>query len=214
MLESGLYEQVINKKTTIVLSELTNQQVEIQDIDSAEATKILAGYVTSVVEEGLESLLDHGGDLSTQIALINRIISTIVEDTSENDLDSFKVTEPGQQLLALLNTQNTALSVNKKAVFPRPSTSIAQSSLFTGAIHEPQMFSELKKEILSATAIDMLVFFIKWSGLRLILDELTIFTQNGGSLRIITTSYMGATDVKAVKELGRLPNTTIKLIKI
>ena len=210
MLPAGLYEQIINKGLDTELS-ITDKLSQTAPIDSAEASKVLAKYVAEVVEKGLENLKDNGGDLNTQVALANRIITTIMAETKEADFDTLSVAERAEQLLALFDKKNTVLALDEKAEIVRPETSIAQSSLFTGAIHEPQMFTELKKEIVSCNRIDMLVSFIKWSGLRLIMDELTAFTQNGGELRIITTSYMGATDVKAIEELRKLPNTLVKV---
>ena len=210
MLHDGLYEQVINKGLDTELSS-TDKLSQTAPIDTAEASKVLAKYVAEVVERGLDNLRDNGGDLNAQVALTNQIITTIMAETKEADFDALSVAERAEQLLALFDRQNTIWAVDEKAQVVRPETSIAQSSLFTGAIHEPQMYTELKKEIMSCNRIDMLVSFIKWSGLRLIMDELTTFTQNGGELRIITTSYMGATDVKAIEELRKLPNTQIKV---
>ena len=210
MLHDGLYEQVINKELDSELA-TTDKLSQTAPIDSAEAAKVLSKYVAEIVEKGLENVLDNGGDISSQVELVNRIVATVVAQTREADFDRKSVAERAEQLLALLDKRNSVFALDEKAQITRPETSIAMSSLFTGAVHEPQMYTELKKEIVSCNKIDMLVSFIKWSGLRLIIDELTEFTKNGGELRIITTSYMGATDVRAIEELRKLPNTHIKV---
>ena len=212
MLHPGLYEQVINQKLDSELSTIPEACRSTAPIDKAEASKVLAQYLADVVQQGLDNVADNGGDLSAQIALTNQIVDLIQNTTKEADFAAMGVAQRAEQLLALLRENDPRLALGKTAAnVQRPETSIAQSSLFTGAIHEPQMFSELKKEIGSANQIDMLVSFIKWSGLRLIMDELREFTQDGGQLRIITTSYMGATDIKAIEELSKLPNTEIKV---
>ena len=212
MLQPGLYEQVINNALSSELSEIPEARKSTAPIDTAEASKVLAQYLTDVVQKGLENVQDNGGGIEAQIQLANQIVNTIQNTTQEADFASLGVDQRAEQLLALLRDNDPRLATGKSAKeLERPETSIAQSSLFTGAIHEPQMYTELKKEIVSADRIDMLVSFIKWSGLRLIMDELRQFTQSGGELRIITTSYMGATDVKAIEELRQLPNTKIKV---
>lgn len=210
MLKNGLYEQVINRSLENELV-VTDKLIQTDAIDPAEAAKVLAQYISGVVEKGLQNVRDNGGDVSSQVELVNKIISSVASETQEIGFDSMSVAERAEMLLALIERKNSIQALNEKAEIIRPETSIAQSSLFTGAIHEPQMFTELKKEIVSCDHIDMLVSFIKWSGLRLIIDELREFTMNGGELRIITTSYMGATDIKAIEELRRLPNTKIKV---
>ena len=212
MLHSGLYEQVINNQLDNELLGIPEVRQCTAPIDKAEASKVLAQYLSEVVQKSLDNVADNGGDLSDQIELTNQIVTLIQEKVNETDLESMKIAQRAEQLLALLRENDPRLLLGKTAAdIERPETSVAYSSLFTGAIHEPQMFSELKKEIRSSDQIDMLVSFIKWSGLRLIIDEVQEFTQSGGQLRIITTSYMGATDIKAIEELSKLPHTEIKV---
>lgn len=212
MLHPGLYEQVINRRIKNELSDIPEICKAIDSIDKAEASRVLTQYIADIIQKGLDYLQNKHGNILTQVSLANKIIDLIKAETEEAEFTALSVDERAEQLLALLQDKDPELILNKSAnKLIRPETSIAQSSLFTGAVHEPQMFSELKKEIDSADQIDMLVSFIKWSGLRLIIDELKRFTQRGGRLRVITTSYMGATDIKAIEALSQLNQTEIKV---
>jgi HKD family nuclease len=210
MIKPGLYEQVINKLIAESFDE-NSQVYSTAPIDEEEASLILARYVAEVSKNGLDNVRDNGGDLQSQIELVNKIISLVKKETSNEPLDKMSIDHRAEQLLAIVNKTDSIYAIDDKHQIVRPETSIAQSSLFTGAAHEPTMYTELKKEILSCDRIDMLVSFIKWSGLRLIIDELREFDQNGGKIRVITTSYMGATDIKAIEELQQLHNIEIKV---
>ena len=203
MLKPGLYEKLINAETAKALAEVPEERKASAPVDAAEAPVVLSAYVADAVRKRLEDMGDSAPE--KQVSLVNNIISLLGQKEQQ-------VEEPAAQLTALLEEKSLFTAAGKSIKdLPRPETSIAMSSLFTGARHEPAMFAELKKEIVSSDRIDMLVSFIKWSGLRLILEELTDFTQRGGRLRIITTSYMGATEVKAIEALSKLPNTEIRV---
>lgn len=225
MLKNGIYEQIINENINQELIDKNDEKhIEKETVDYAESSKVFAKYVSEIVEKGLDIVKEEEEKATKgkkdekeknarlkQISLINKIVDLIKEETNDEDYEKMSVTDDGEQLLALYDKKNTILSLDGNKKVTRPETSIAQSSLFTGAVHEPQMFTELKKEIASSDRIDMLVSFIRWSGLRLIIEDLKEFVARGGELRIITTSYMGATDIKAIEELRELNNTRIKI---
>lgn len=205
---TGIYEQVINQVIDNELKgiDLNENIIDKTSIDSAEAQHILSEYLAQVIEKGLIRIREQYRDDSkhAQINACNEIIAKLSELSNSEDILDWKIGLEGQQLLAILH--KTKQQIKDK----RPTTSLAVSTLFTGSKLEPSMVSELKREIATADRIDMLVSFIKWSGLRLIFDDLADFTKEH-KLRIITTSYMGATDPKALEELAKLPNTEIKI---
>jgi len=212
MLKQGIYEQIINNEIRNELSISDDKLIEKNKIDSEEAPHIIAKYISEIVKKGLEIVKENSDDsLDSQIVMANMMLEMIKKQTDDAWFDQYLIGENGEQLLAFYDKKNKIYGINEKKGIVRPETSIAYSSLFTGAKDEPDMFLELRKEILSCDRVDMLVSFIKWSGLRLIIDELKTFTEKGGKLRVITTSYMGATDAKAIEELNKLSNTEIKI---
>ncbi|MBS4539012.1 DUF3427 domain-containing protein [Clostridium sp. D2Q-11] len=216
MLKEGIYEDIINNKIKCELDNigLDIYDVEKEELDVEEARKILSSYISNVTRRALKYVRDNNSDdkeaLLNQIKTCNHIISILSENIESEEFEALKIMDEGEILTSIYSKINNARSINKNKVV-RPITPISQSSLFTGSHYEPNMLGELKREIASCDSIDMLVSFVKWSGIRCIIEELRDFTDTNGKLRVITTSYMQATDYKAILELSKLKNTEVKI---
>ncbi|CAM3975120.1 DEAD/DEAH box helicase [Mesobacillus zeae] len=216
-MKEGIYEEIINQHIKSELETLDIEHYEIgkEQLDIEEARKLLSSYINTVTRRALKFVRDNQSDgkqaLLDQIQTCNEIITVLGERLDEEEFEKLKIEEEGEILTSIYSKMNSVKSFRKGEVI-RPITPLSQSSLFTGSNYEPNMLGELKKEILTANSVDMLVSFIKWSGLRCLIEELKSFTAApGNKLRVITTSYMEATDYKAIEELSKLPNTEIKV---
>ncbi|MCK9526307.1 MAG: DEAD/DEAH box helicase family protein, partial [Limnochordia bacterium] len=203
VVKKGLYESVINNALFSSIAEKrADFAVTKEPIDAVAASRIFASYLATVLELGLSYYQSGAEDVEEQIELVNRIITQLAAEVADQELSDYLVRES-----ALLRSIHHA----GKPGYRAPLTSVAYSSLFTGARSEPRVYTELIKEISSSDQIDLLISFIRFSGLRLILPALKEHTTAGKSLRVITTSYMGATDYKAVEALAQLPNTEVRV---
>ena len=81
---------------------------------------MLAKYISEIVEKGLDNVVDNGGDISSQVALANRIISTIVSETKDDEFDEMSVAKRAEQLLSLFDKKNSILALDEKAAIIRP----------------------------------------------------------------------------------------------
>jgi len=187
----GLYERLLDNELKNCVFDLYN---ETRKVDKGETSRVLATAYYKLIKKVLsgkkeDEKLDFVRKLNKEIG------SEIVLEEDKNFLE----------LLAVHKDEDTL----KRLINNRPKTSISSSTLFTGSTG-PTLESELCREIRTADRIDFIVSFIKYSGLILIYDDLVDFTKKN-KLRIITTSYMGASDYKAILKLSQLPNTEVKI---
>jgi superfamily II DNA or RNA helicase len=199
-LAHGVYETLLDESLNTVLTQHPELRSVFGKLETEEQPARLAAFVTNILEQALQQQTDA----VTRWRLCNEIISRISDVAGEHR---------GNVLLerdepVLLEITPTAY---EKSGVPRPQTSLVESSLFTGSPSDPQLVHELQQEMRSANEVDILVSFIKWSGLRLLMSALEEITRRRGSVRVITTSYMGASDAEAVEWLAKLPNTQVRV---
>ena len=212
-MQQGLYEQLINKLISSKLNDLDRNTYFIKKspVDKVEASRILSQYLVNVIRFALNQLTGDDS-IEKQISLSNNIIKLIRDELNEEEFEEDLIETEAKILSAIIKKIDSGISDFEKHLKEiTPYTRLTQSELFTGSNAGISLESEIKKEILSSDKVNFLVSFIKWTGIRIFEKELVEFTERGGHLKVITTSYMGVTDVKAVEFLSRLRNTEIKV---
>ncbi len=201
-LSSGIYDLLLDEQVKSVLDQQPELRSILAKLDEEEEPARYASFIARV----LEKALGQQSSREARLRLCNELIARIASEPGADFLRGHSLVAAQSPILL----EVTPPSYVTPGI-PRPLTSIAESSLFTGSPRDPQLVDELRREMQSADSMDMLISFIKWSGLSLLMSAFEEITSRGGQVRIITTSYMGASDSEAVEWLARLPNSSVRV---
>ncbi|WP_371671178.1 DUF3427 domain-containing protein [Streptomyces sp. NBC_00289] len=193
---AGIYEKLITHGVHEELEQLEAAGWKAIDAEvSAESTPhVLARHIGQVVGRRLSQLPQD-----KQVAVANRILQSLAAATpDEDDAEAASAVIDGpRQLLALAEQEAPGVYA------VRPLTPLSETSLITNAPEDPSLGAELRAELATADRIDLLCAFVKWYGIRVLEDSLRAAKKRGVPIRVITTTYIGATDRHALDRLVR-----------
>src|SRR5690554_1089886 len=212
-MNQGIYEELVTQLVTDKLNEIDKDKFFLKKslIDKEEASQILSNHLSKTLNHAFQ-LIKGENKVELQIEIANKIIRFLKEELNKQEFLDDLVNIEGKILKAVFSKTDahfSNLDLHLKEITPY--TRLTQSELFTGGNAGLSLESELKKEILSSNEINFLVSFIKFKGIIILEKELREFTERGGKLKVITTTYMGASDYKAIKLLANLKNTEVKI---
>lgn len=192
-LPEGLYELLHTTELAANLELVPELQASVTKVDENDIPDILSRHVADAVRNALTEAKPED-----RVALANRLLAEIQTNN--------QITPGPRQLLSLHRPD--AL---KRRQLRRPSTKLSDSALLTNNRDEPNLAAELRTEIESANTVDLLCAFVRWTGLRLLEPALEQLRERGVKFRVITTTYMGATERRAIDELVRRYDAEVKI---
>ncbi len=198
----GLYEAPITTGLEQELARLLETTADRVAMTEEEAPQILARLIHNASVRALRSFSDEKR-LELQVALANRVIALLGADAKKSGIDdSESLKSPAEMLMALRATAEQRLGT---AEIARPTLPLRHSDLLVNGPRDLRIGHEVRLEFASADRVDLLVSFVKWSGLRLLVDEITDFLgRHPRKLRILTTTYLGASEPEAIERLLEL----------
>ncbi len=168
----------------------------------ADLTWLVAQQLTALLEEIEGTAAEK---IRNQVDILNSLLR---EARQHSLLPIDLVQQPAQSLKAINSQGETATS---------PITGLSHPWLFTASKGTPNLLSELRTESSNCDQIDLLVSFITVSGVRKMLDLLESVSRREGSgrnpvrIRVLTTTYTGATEMEALNMLAGLPGCEVRI---
>lgn len=194
----GIYEKVLDEELKELIDANPDLKPVLRKIDDEVAPHMYAQFVGKLLAQAL-----HITKKELRVTLINRLLEMLCKTDGLDYL----------QRRRLLGDEKNLLTEIRKtgSKHPRPETPLSTSALLTGQGIDPPLEHELRAEMLTADRVDILISFIKWSGLRLLMPAFERLAKENIPVRIISTSYMGASDPAALEWLARQKNISVRV---
>ncbi len=198
----GLYEHLLTELLSERLGRLDpSLHPRREPLHAAEAADRIALHVSRIVHRAVDALPDDTR-VATAIHLARLLLETIdtleglkhVDATAERPLTSAQVLAAIERRLPDGTAEHIAA----------PKIPLLDTTLLTNAPGEPRVGSQLATEIASADRIELVMAFIRRSGIAPLLDPLRRHCGAGRPLRVLTTSYTGSTEAQALAQLEDL----------
>ena len=189
-LREGIYESLRTLRLDAALADVAELEPRCVAVEHAEVPHVLGRHVGEVVVRALAAEPDP----HRRVALVNDLLARTAQ--SHDALLDDQVVAPAEQLVAL--SRHVAPGVHR---LEHPLIPLSSAALLTNAAGEPSLNAELRAELDSADQVDLVCAFVRWHGIRVLEEPLDRLRRRGVPLRVITTTYVGATEQRAVDEL-------------
>ncbi|MFN0030296.1 MAG: DUF3427 domain-containing protein [Acidimicrobiales bacterium] len=191
----GIYERLITEGLRAQLDELAKiLPIDERSLSSADASDRIAWHVSRQVER---ALLDVSDEQRVQVGLqVARALLDRLGDLVQVDRQVM-LADPPSVLHAVLRRNPDG----SPAPIAGPLIPLLDTTLLTNAPGEPTLWSQLRSEIESADSIDVVMAFIRRSGIGPLLDSLRRHCDAGNGLRVLTTTYTDSTERRALDQL-------------
>lgn len=210
-LPDGLYDLLI---THSLAAGLDANQADIHALQSG-ASEFLVDTIARQLTAILDDMGDDEGERSKrQLDLVNALLVTLRQRLAAEGA--------GEESAAIVDLVAAPLrvlkAIHRNRQFPvPPEVGLATPWLFTAGKGSPSLLQEIRRELASADQVDILVSFITVSGVRKlqdVLQQITALSAHGRGatrVRILTTTYTGATEARALDELAHLPGCEVRV---